>query len=92
MVVLAGVAKSQLCRLTCKRNLAASLRQINSTGKSLPIYGSHVKPRNKKYFAFTETKSVAHIRPSRPDQRGVGHRHDEGRVAMDADVATDERG
>ena len=29
---------------------------------------------------------------SRPIQRGVGHRHNEGRVAVDADVAIDGRG
>src|SRR6266699_3617502 len=30
--------------------------------------------------------------PSRPTQKGVGRRHDEGRVAVDAEAATDARG
>jgi hypothetical protein len=34
----------RLRRLARKRNLAARLRQINPTGKSLPIYRNHVKP------------------------------------------------
>ena len=54
------------------------------TGKSLPIYGNCVKPGNQKYFCFTEWKSALRLCPSRPTQRGVGHRHDEGRVAVDA--------
>jgi hypothetical protein len=30
-------------------------RQIDPTGKSrIPIYGSDVKPQNKKYFALSE--------------------------------------
>jgi hypothetical protein len=53
----------------------------------LLIYGSHAKPQHKIYFAFTEPKSVAYLWPSRPTERGVGHRHNVGRVAVDADVA-----
>ena len=32
------------------------MRQIDPTGKSILIFRNHVKPRNKKYFAFTEIK------------------------------------
>jgi hypothetical protein len=68
-------------------------RQIDPTGKSpLLIFGNSVKPQNKKYFAFPEEKIRAHLSPSRPDKRGVGHRHDEGRGAVDAEAATDECG
>ena len=35
-------------RLGCGRD------ETNPTGKSLPIIGKHVKPRNKKYFALSE--------------------------------------
>ena len=36
------------------------VRQNNTTGKSIPIYGNRVKPRNKKYFAFPEVKIKVH--------------------------------
>jgi hypothetical protein len=32
-----------------KHNLTRRLRHINSTGKSLRIYGNHVKPLDQKY-------------------------------------------
>src|SRR3977135_3335880 len=51
-----------------------------------------VKPQNKKYFAFPEMKNGVYLSPSRPTQKGVGRRHDEGRVAVDAEAATDARG
>jgi hypothetical protein len=40
-------------------------------GQSILIFGIDVKPRNRKYFCFTESKSRLHLIPSRPDQRGV---------------------
>jgi hypothetical protein len=48
------------------------------TGKSLPIFGSRVKPQIKKYFAFTEMQIRAYLSPSRPDQRGARDRHERG--------------
>jgi hypothetical protein len=59
-------------------------------GDSIPIIGICVKPRDKKYFAFPEgqIRTTSHV--SRPTQRGVGHRHNEGRGAVDAEAATDE--
>ena len=51
------------------------LRQINPTGKSIPIIGIDVKPRNKKYFAFPEGQISDCIHLSRPGQKGVGRRH-----------------
>ena len=42
---------------------------LTRSGKSLPIFGSRVKPQSKKYFALSEVKSVAYICPSRPTQR-----------------------
>src|SRR3977135_1382356 len=53
---------------------------------------SGVKPRNQKYFAFPEMRNRVYLSPSRPTQKGVGRRHDEGRVAVDAEAATDARG
>jgi hypothetical protein len=49
-------------------------------------------------FRFSEKsldatpKSPVTSLASRPTPRGVGHRHNEGRVAVDADVAIDGRG
>ena len=54
-------------------------RQIDPTGKSIPIYGNRVKPRNEKYFAFPEGQIRAISNASRPDQRGARDRHDVGR-------------
>jgi hypothetical protein len=68
------------------------VRHISPTGKSLLFCGNRVKPENKKYSVLQKDKSVAYFAASRPTQRGVGHRHDEGRVAVDADVAMDDRG
>src|SRR5215218_4986420 len=42
------------------------------TGKSLRIFGNRVKPRNKKYFAFTVSKIRLHLWLSRP-ARGAHH-------------------
>ena len=44
--------------------------------KSLLIFGNHVKPRSQKYFALSERQISSHLHPSRPAQRGVGHRHE----------------
>ena len=55
------------------------------TGKSSDLQKS-VKPRNKKYFAFPEIKIRAHLSPSRPNKRGVGHVTNVGRVAVDVEV------
>ena len=69
-----------------------AVARLCPTGKSLPIYGNRIKPQNKKHFALSEGQiKGTSSSPSRPTQRGVGHRHNEGRVAVDADVATDER-
>ena len=48
-------------------------RQIDPTGKSLLIFGSRVKPRNQKYFAFV-VRQITGLNPSvSPDKRGVAH-------------------
>ena len=47
--------------------------------------------RKSKIFPFPSTLITGTFSPSRPTQRGVGHRHNEGRVAVDADVAMDGR-
>src|SRR4051794_36061644 len=47
---------------------------------SIPVYGNHVKPRNKKYFAFTEDqiRTLSFPNPSHSEgrwpssQRGAG--------------------
>jgi hypothetical protein len=62
-------------------DVAQAGAQIGPTGKSIPIFGNNVKLKNsenQKYFAFPEAKSVAHLSPSRPGKRGVGHRHERG--------------
>jgi hypothetical protein len=43
---------------------------ISSSGKSVLIYRNHVKPQNKKYFAFTEDKIRLHLcHPVPPEGR-----------------------
>jgi hypothetical protein len=79
-------------RASARIDFGRSAAQNCPTGKSLLIYRKRVKPQNQKYFAFPEEQLVAYLSPSRPTQRGVGRRHDEGRVAVDAEAATDERG
>jgi hypothetical protein len=44
---------------------------ICPSGKSLLVFGNHVKPQNKKYFAFPEGRNRAHLLPSRPGTRGA---------------------
>src|SRR4051812_12492916 len=51
------------------------LRQYSPTGKSLLLFGNHVNPQNKKYFALSEGQISASFCPSRPGQKGVGRRH-----------------
>jgi hypothetical protein len=53
-------------------------RQIDPTGKSLPIYGNRVKPRNKKYFAFPEGRTVAYDRHPVPIRGAYHDRHERG--------------
>ena len=48
-------------------------------------------PGIKNISLYQKGKSVVHSWPSRPTQRGVGHRHNEGRVAVDVAVALDAR-
>ncbi|MGH6712946.1 MAG: hypothetical protein ACREEK_28825 [Bradyrhizobium sp.] len=67
------------------------MEQNNPTGKSMLIFGNHVKPRNQKYFALSEGKSVAHLGHPVPLRGALAIVAGEGRVAVDADVATDER-
>ena len=69
--------------------------QINSicpTGKSLPIFGKRVKPRNKKYFALSRKPNQRYITsiPSRPEGR-IMIATNVGRVAVDAGSADSER-
>ena len=63
-----------------------------STGKSIPIFGNHVKPRNKKYFALSEgqIRGISIAIPSRPEGRRPSSRTWDG-DAVDAEAATDER-
>jgi hypothetical protein len=53
------------CVLICgrgKSNFCIGLRQINPTGKSLPIFRNGVKPQNKKYFCFRPAQISSLIR------------------------------
>ena len=66
----------ELICLACKRNLGATLRQINPTGKSLLIFRNRVKPGNQKYSAFV-LGQISRITPlvSRR-MRGARERHE----------------
>ena len=61
--------------LRVPRNDGWRVRQNNPTGKSVPIFGKHVKPRNKKYFCLPERqiRCICLAIPSRSE--GVGRRH-----------------
>jgi hypothetical protein len=48
-------------------------------------------PEIKNTSLYPKAKSGLYPPPSRPAQRGVGHRRNEGREAVDAEAATDER-
>ena len=56
----------------------SAINKIARRANHLPIFGSRVKPQNKKYFAFTEMQIRAYLSPSRPDQRGARDRHERG--------------
>ena len=66
-------------------------RQIDPTGKSIPVFRICVKPKIQKYFCFHEIQIMAYQWPSRPTQRASAVVTDVGRVAVDADVAIDDR-
>jgi hypothetical protein len=70
-------------------------RLILPDGKSLPIFGNHVKQKicpNRKYFCFPETQISATSQPipSRPEGR-IMIATIVGRVAVDAGSADSER-
>jgi hypothetical protein len=46
--------------------------------------------RKSKIFRFPSTQITGTFSPSRPTLRGVGHRHNEGRVAVDAWFTSDD--
>jgi hypothetical protein len=50
--------------------------KFDTTGKSLPIFRNHVKPRNEKYFAFPEMKIMALVASSLPTRGAFRDRHD----------------
>jgi hypothetical protein len=68
------------------------VRQNNPTGKPILFFGTHANPQNKKYSAFPEGQSAAHLGHPVPLRGALAIVSNVGRVAMDADVATDERG
>ena len=51
------------------------MRLIGPTGKSVLIYGNHVKPRNKKYFCLPEGQIKCIHLPIPSHSEGVGRRH-----------------
>jgi hypothetical protein len=66
---------------------------VNARRASLFWFSESVSsPEIKNISLFPKGKSGLYPHPSRPAQRGVGHRHNEGRGAVDAEAATDERG
>ena len=73
----------------------ASLRPIDTTGKSVPVYGNHVNRkifRSRKYFCFAEPQisAISTPIPSRPEGR-IMIVTIVGRVAVDAGSADNER-
>ncbi|MBA2401458.1 MAG: porin [Bradyrhizobium sp.] len=65
---LQSALPASLRRLPGKRNLAASVRPINPTGKSLLIFRNHVKPRTPvKNLAFSAEVQWFHL-----DQKFAG--------------------
>src|SRR5689334_12882573 len=52
----------------------------------VPIYGSHVKPRNEKYFALSESQISSCLWASCSGQRGVAHVTTRDRDAVDVDA------
>src|SRR5258708_2288927 len=82
----------QLHRLPAKRNLAIRVRQSSPTGKSLLIYGTSGQAPESKIFRFyrNEKHGIYSPIPSRSGASAVVT--NEGRVAVDAEAATDARG
>src|SRR5258708_21436008 len=78
--------------LFAKTKIAARLRPIGTTGKSLLIYRNRVKPQNQKYFAFPEgqIRGTSIAIPSREEGR-IMIATIVGRVAVDAGSADSER-
>ena len=62
--------------LARKRNLGASLRQINTTGKSLLIFRNRVKSRNQKYSASREGQINRITPPVSRQMRDARDRHE----------------
>jgi hypothetical protein len=62
--------KRQPRRLARKQNLAPRPRQNNPPGKSLLIFGTHVKPGNQKYSAFAVEQIIGLTTSVSPDERG----------------------
>ena len=67
-------------------DLSDPARQIDPTGNSFPICGNDVKPQNKKYFAFTEMRSVAYDRHPVPTRGALAIVTNAGRGAVDAEM------
>jgi hypothetical protein len=60
-------------RCVVLRHFVWRQRQTDPTGKSLPIFGSRVKPRNQKYSAFVPGQIIGLNPPVSPGKRGVAH-------------------
>ena len=78
----------ELLRFTRKRNPAALLRPINTTGKSPKSLST---PPRKNIPLNPSGKSVVRIRPSHPNEGRLAIVTDARWDAVDAKVATDER-
>jgi hypothetical protein len=66
----------ELICLSCKLDLDAQLRQINTTGKSLLIFRNRVKPGNQKYSTFVLTQISLITPPVSRQMRGARERHE----------------
>jgi hypothetical protein len=67
-----------------KSNFCICLRQINPTGKSLPIFRNDVKPLLQKYFCFPPTQISSLIRRLVPPEGRSRVVTSAGRDAVDA--------
>jgi len=75
-----AVTESMACRplIVAAGGLRLFRDKLTRRANQVPIFGSRVKSRKQKYFAFTENQSGAYLSSSRPGKRGVGHRRERG--------------
>jgi hypothetical protein len=77
------------CGLAREKKFVWRIKLVCPTGKSILIFGNHVKPKNRKYFAFPEgqirTISIAILLHQEGRSRSS---RNAGQGAVDAEVPT----